>query len=103
MRSNECAAPSSWHGDDNGRIPWLTPLARFIPYLIAIFFIAIPVLMLEIAIGQAFRGGTVIAYNNLNQKLKGVGLAVIYVAFTVTPYFVVNLACKQNPAPQMRA
>jgi len=71
---------------NNNGIQW------FIPYLMAIFIIAIPVLVLEIAIGQAYRGGSVIAYNNINRRLKGVGLSLLYTAFVVGPYFVANLA-----------
>lgn len=67
-------------------------LQWFIPYLMAVILIAIPVLVLEIAIGQAYRGGSVIAYNNMNQRLKGTGLSLIYVGFIVGPYFTVNLA-----------
>jgi solute carrier family 6 GABA transporter-like protein 1 len=36
-------------------------LQWFIPYLLAVFLIAIPALILEVSIGQAYRGGTVIA------------------------------------------
>merc|ERR1712093_827528 len=71
---------------NNNGIQW------FIPYLMAIFIIAIPVLVLGIAIGQAYRGGSVIAYNNINRRLKGVGLSLLYTAFVVGPYFVANLA-----------
>ncbi|KAK1998234.1 Sodium:neurotransmitter symporter family protein [Colletotrichum falcatum] len=67
-------------------------LQWYIPYLMAVFIVAIPVLVLEIAIGQAYRGGSVVAYNNVNQRLKGTGLSLLYVGFVVTPYFVVNLA-----------
>ncbi|KAL2073520.1 hypothetical protein VTL71DRAFT_10846 [Oculimacula yallundae] len=67
-------------------------LQWFIPYLMAIFIIAIPVLVLEIAIGQAYRGGSVVAYNNINRRLKGVGLSLLYTAFVVGPYFVANLS-----------
>ncbi|KAK1464917.1 Sodium:neurotransmitter symporter family protein, partial [Colletotrichum paranaense] len=67
-------------------------LQWYIPYLMAVFIVAIPVLVLEIAIGQAYRGGSVVAYANVNQRLKGLGLSLIYVGFVVTPYFVVNLA-----------
>lgn len=54
-------------------------LQWFIPYLMAVFLIAIPVLILEIAIGQAYRGGAVTAYNGMNHRLKGVGMAVMFV------------------------
>ena len=67
-------------------------LQWFIPYLMTVFLIAIPVLILEIAIGQAYRGGSVVAYNTMHHRLKGAGLNLIYVGFVVGPYFAVNLA-----------
>ena len=67
-------------------------LQWFIPYLMCVFLIAIPVLVLEISIGQAYRGGCVVAYNNLHHRLKGTGLSLLYVGFVVSPYFVANLA-----------
>ncbi|KAF1953594.1 SNF-domain-containing protein [Byssothecium circinans] len=71
-------------------------LQWFIPYLLAVFLIAIPALILEVSIGQAYRGGTVIAYNNINRRLKGVGLGPVIVSFIVVQYFVVNLAWIMN-------
>ncbi|KAI0200764.1 hypothetical protein F4808DRAFT_151154 [Astrocystis sublimbata] len=67
-------------------------LQWFIPYLAAILFVAIPALVLEISIGQAYRGGTVIAFNNINRRLKGVGLGSVFVSFIVCGYFTVNLS-----------
>ncbi|TWU73358.1 hypothetical protein ED733_000392 [Metarhizium rileyi] len=67
-------------------------LQWFIPYLMCVFLIAIPVLVLEIAIGQAYRGGCVVANNSVHHRLKGVGLSLLYVGFVVSPYFVANLA-----------
>lgn len=67
-------------------------LQWFIPYLLAVFLIAIPALILEISIGQAYRGGTVIAYNNIHRRLKGVGMGPAIVSFIVVQYFTVNLA-----------
>lgn len=67
-------------------------LQWFVPYLLAVFLIAIPALVLEIAIGQAFRGGSVIAFNNINRRLKGVGIGPVFVSFIVVQYFTVNLA-----------
>jgi solute carrier family 6 GABA transporter-like protein 1 len=58
--------------------------------------IAIPSLILEVSIGQAYRGGTVIAYNNINRRLKGVGLGPVIVSFIVVQYFTVNLAWIMN-------
>ncbi|KAJ2974806.1 hypothetical protein NUW58_g8539 [Xylaria curta] len=71
-------------------------LQWFIPYLAAVFFVAIPALVLEISIGQAYRGGTVIAFNNINRRLKGVGLGPVLVSFVVCGYFVTNLSWIMN-------
>lgn len=71
-------------------------LQWFIPYLMAVVLIAVPALILEIAIGQAYRGGSVVAFNNINHRLKGTGLSLLYVAFVVGPYFVVNLSWIMN-------
>lgn len=67
-------------------------LQWFIPYLLAIFLIAIPALILEISIGQAYRGGSVIAFNNIHRRLRGVGMGPVFVSFIVCQYFTVNLA-----------
>jgi solute carrier family 6 GABA transporter-like protein 1 len=53
-------------------------LQFFIPYLIALFFIALPVLLLEIAIGTTYRGGCVLAWHSVNKRAKGIGLAVVF-------------------------
>ncbi|KAJ4012714.1 hypothetical protein NW752_008433 [Fusarium irregulare] len=67
-------------------------LQWFIPYLIALFFLGIPVLCLEICIGQAYRGSVVVAFNGINKRTKGVGLAVIMNGFIVATYYVPILA-----------
>jgi solute carrier family 6 GABA transporter-like protein 1 len=71
-------------------------LQWFIPYFMAVILIAIPALVLEIAIGQAYRGGTVIAFNNINHRLKGVGMGPVFVSLIVVQYFTVNLAWIMN-------
>lgn len=71
-------------------------LQWFVPYLIAVVVVAIPALILEISIGQVYRGGTVIAFNNVNRRLKGVGIGPVYVSFIVVQYFTVNLAWIMN-------
>ncbi|CAG1991375.1 unnamed protein product [Fusarium graminearum] len=67
-------------------------LQWFVPYLMAIFLLAIPAMALEIAAGNAYRGGTVVAYNSINKRLKGTGFALNYVGFVVVTYFVPILA-----------
>lgn len=66
-------------------------LQWFIPYLIAISLLAIPTLILEISIGVAYRGGTVIAFNNVHRRLKGIGIGSMLVSATVCVYFAIIL------------
>lgn len=66
-------------------------LQWFIPYLIAIFLLAIPCLILEVSIGQANRGGPVVAWNRAQRRLKGVGFASMMVSMTVVVYFAIIL------------
>ncbi|KAK0105417.1 hypothetical protein ONS96_004807 [Cadophora gregata f. sp. sojae] len=63
-------------------------LQWFIPYFIALFFLGIPVLLLEISIGQAYRGGCIVAYDHISKRAKGIGLAVIFNGYVVTTYYV---------------
>ncbi|KAF2259770.1 creatine transporter [Lojkania enalia] len=67
-------------------------LQWFIPYLMAIFLLAVPVLVLEVSIGQAYRGGSVIAYNSLDKRARGVGMGMILVGFYVCLYYIPMLA-----------
>lgn len=53
-------------------------LQFFVPYLIALFFVALPVLLLEISIGTAYRGGCVLAWHSADKRAKGTGLAVVF-------------------------
>ena len=67
-------------------------LQWFVPYLMAVFLLAIPALILEISVGQAYRAGCVVSYNNLSNRLKGVGLGLNMIGFSVVVYFVPILA-----------
>ncbi|KAK5171227.1 uncharacterized protein LTR77_004371 [Saxophila tyrrhenica] len=67
-------------------------LQWFIPYLIAITCLAIPVLILEISIGQAHRSGTVNAFNALDKRLRGVGLGMVFTGYIVCVYYVPMLS-----------
>lgn len=67
-------------------------LQWFIPYLIALFFLGIPVLCLEISIGQAYRGGSAIAFHGLNRRTKGLGLGVVMTGYVVSTYYVPIIA-----------
>ncbi|KAF9696205.1 hypothetical protein EKO04_006289 [Ascochyta lentis] len=67
-------------------------LQFFVPYLIALFFVALPVLLLEISIGTAYRGGCVLAWHSANKRAKGIGLAVVFNGYTVVTYYIPLLA-----------
>ncbi|RBR25401.1 uncharacterized protein FIESC28_01838 [Fusarium coffeatum] len=67
-------------------------LQFFIPYLFALFLIGIPILILEITLGQAYRGGCVVAWNNVNHRAKGIGFSMVFNGFSVVGYYVPILA-----------
>ncbi|KAF1833896.1 SNF-domain-containing protein [Decorospora gaudefroyi] len=67
---------------NNNGIQW------FIPYLMAICLLAIPVLILEVAIGQAYRSGCVIGFNGLDRKFTGVGFGMVCVGYAVAIYYI---------------
>jgi solute carrier family 6 GABA transporter-like protein 1 len=67
-------------------------LQFFIPYAVALFLIGIPILLLEIVIGQAYRGGCVTAWNNVHHRAKGIGLSMVFNGFSVVVYYVAILA-----------
>jgi len=67
---------------NNNGIQW------FIPYLMAVCLLAIPVLILEVAIGQAYRSGCVIGYNGLDRRFTGVGFGMVCVGYAVAIYYI---------------
>jgi solute carrier family 6 GABA transporter-like protein 1 len=67
-------------------------LQFFVPYAVALFLIGIPILILEITLGQAYRGGCVTAWNNVNHRAKGIGLSMVFNGFSVVGYYVPILA-----------
>jgi solute carrier family 6 GABA transporter-like protein 1 len=52
----------------------------------------IPGLTLEIAVGQAYRGGPTVAYDHVQKRLKGVGFSLVYNGYMVVLYYVPILA-----------
>jgi solute carrier family 6 GABA transporter-like protein 1 len=43
-------------------------------------------------VGQAYRGGCVIAYDHMNKRLKGLGFALVWNGYVVVTYYVPILA-----------
>ncbi|KAE8866973.1 hypothetical protein PTNB73_05067 [Pyrenophora teres f. teres] len=67
-------------------------LQFFIPYFIALFFVALPVLVLEISLGTVYRGGPVLAWHSVNKRAKGIGLSVVFNGYVVVTYYIPLLA-----------
>lgn len=81
--------------------------AFLIPYLIALVFEGIPLLYLELAIGQRLRMGSIGVWNSISPLLGGVGIASMFVSFLVGVFYNTILAWVlwyffhsfQNPLP----
>eukprot|EP01069_Polyplicarium_translucidae_P010572 Polyplicarium_translucidae@DN3385_c1_g1_i20.p1 len=61
--------------------------AFFVPYLLALFFIGIPMLQLEFALGQTYQGGHLKTFDKVGKRFRGLGLAAPFFAFVVTTYY----------------
>eukprot|EP00798_Chlamydomonas_sp_ICE-L_P022541 gene22541-29667_t len=66
--------------------------AFFIPYLVALFFIGIPLLFLELSVGYYYKTGDVGSFGKINVHLRGVGLGSVLCGFIVTTYYCPLLA-----------
>ena len=66
--------------------------AFLIPYLIILFVIGIPLLLLEFAIGQRFQRGAVESLFRVNRNFSGVGMMGILAAFVIVGYYAVVIA-----------
>ena len=64
----------------------------FIPYLIAIFILGIPFLVLENGLGYTFRDSFPNVLKRINPKLEFVSWTLILLVFTVAIYYMVILA-----------
>eukprot|EP00281_Chroomonas_sp_CCMP1168_P024968 CAMPEP_0206227452 /NCGR_PEP_ID=MMETSP0047_2-20121206/8633_1 /ASSEMBLY_ACC=CAM_ASM_000192 /TAXON_ID=195065 /ORGANISM="Chroomonas mesostigmatica_cf, Strain CCMP1168" /LENGTH=946 /DNA_ID=CAMNT_0053650609 /DNA_START=46 /DNA_END=2886 /DNA_ORIENTATION=+ len=63
--------------------------AFWLPFLLAIFFIGIPLLILELALGQVYQTGDINCFGKMNRRLRGIGFASIWTGFTIVCYYVV--------------
>jgi neurotransmitter:Na+ symporter, NSS family len=78
------------------RFPYLTYKfgggAFLIPYLLALFVLGIPLLILEFALGQKLQKGSVAAFREIHPKLSGIGVAAILAGFMVVIYYAAVMA-----------
>lgn len=81
--------------------------AFFLPYLLALFMIGIPLSVLELALGQVVQSGDIACFGSMHRRLRGVGFASVFGAFMVVCYYnvIVSWACVyfvnsfQSPLP----
>ena len=59
----------------------------FIPYLLCLFFLGIPMLILEFALGQISQEGNILVWNKLHPRLYGVGLATCVACYLIVIYY----------------
>lgn len=61
--------------------------AFLIPYLVMLFLEGMPVLYLELAIGQYFRSGCAGVWNSVHPFIGGLGIASAVTSFLVAIYY----------------
>ncbi|XP_051526713.1 sodium-dependent neutral amino acid transporter B(0)AT3-like [Myxocyprinus asiaticus] len=78
------------------RFPYLCQIygggAFLIPYLIALVFEGLPLLYLELAIGQSLRKGSIGVWHTISPLLGGVGVASMIISFLVGLFYNTILA-----------
>ena len=63
--------------------------AFLLPYFIMLFLVGLPLLVLELSIGQRMQQGSVGAFKKIGNKFSGVGLAALFGGFGVSCYYAV--------------
>lgn len=66
--------------------------AFLFPYLIALFIVGFPLLIMEFALGQKMQKGAVGAMKGIDKRLSGIGLGSVLSSFGVAAYYAVIMA-----------
>ncbi len=61
--------------------------AFLFPYLIALFVIGVPLLMLEFSVGQKMQQGAIGSFEKLHTKFGGLGLFALITSFIIVSYY----------------
>lgn len=61
--------------------------AFFIPYILALFVVGLPVLTLEVALGQFYQTGNVGCFGSFHKRYRGVGMSGCALAFCLVVYY----------------
>ena len=63
--------------------------AYLVPYLMAVFAFALPLMMLELAVGRRLRGDVVTAFGRARPRFRPLGWVVCAVVFLILSYYLV--------------
>ena len=63
--------------------------AYLVPYLMAVFAFALPLMMLELAVGRRLRGDVVTAFGRVQPRFRPLGWVVCAVVFSILSYYLV--------------
>ncbi len=66
--------------------------AFLIPYLIALVLVGVPLLMLELAVGQKMQQGAIGSYQKSHPSFGGLGLLALISSFIIVSYYAVVMA-----------
>ncbi len=66
--------------------------AFFIPYIMALLFVGMPLVTLEVSLGQYHQTGDVGVFGSIHRRLKGVGLGSVIAGWAVVTYYVPLIA-----------
>ena len=64
----------------------------FIPYLFALFFIGLPICLMELSMGQIFQRGDIGVFRKMWPRLSGIGAASVVSGYTIVLYYNVIIA-----------
>jgi len=70
--------------------------AFFVPFFMALFIIGVPILILEIALGQAYQTGDMGAFGSMDKRLRGIGLTSVANSYFIVVYYAALLAWTLN-------
>ncbi len=66
--------------------------AFLVPYLIALVLVGVPMLMLELAVGQKMQQGAIGSYRKLHHSFGGLGVLALISSFIIVSYYAVVMA-----------
>jgi len=64
----------------------------FFPYLMCLFFMGIPLLIMELGLGQKIQRGDVSVFRGIHPRLAGIGVASVFSAYIICFYYNVIIA-----------